>query len=363
MRSLFLYVLPIVAQAFIHMWHQPIFEKVQIAPNDKVRLVVNKGRHFVYYDGRSKMVKYRYMMDATKNICLDTLFDRCPTISDIDLHEQENSVFVAMASYHNHHHSIQMTRIDTKTFRTEKLPILVHHPTHVRKSSFVHFNNTASLVSWSIDGTQSVFSLKDSTCTITQFPFKVFHACSWDDMTGIIDDNHVFHVFYPDGEYKNITLDGITHPISCFHFWKSSRQLSIGTFKGDLMVYSKKAGYFERSFHAPILSVYTDDNKYIVALDNGSVIIGGLDEGLTEYYSLSSVFDPNYLQRAVVGKHYLIIDGDNGGLVVRDWTKQPSSSSSVTLSKRLPPPFGNEILRKALEKLQTNGTTTDDTIL
>lgn len=305
-------------------------EKVILSKNEKVQHVSCHGKHMTYYNPSTKKVNYRYLGKHGVGDSIQDVFQKnCPTVSDLDIGSHNHQVYIAMAHYSitDNDHSIDMAVIDPKTMRVHRYPypISVAHPTFIRKCSFVHYHGHFSLVSWSIDGTRSVHRVGTPRWMIHSYPFKVYHVAVSENTVGILDNDFVFHVFHPDGIYRNMTVDNddIHLPVSACHFSVPAKQLILGFPDGTVRVYRTQT-YFSQQFHKAVRHVYGDMDSFLLFLDNGDVVMGDMKETLPEVIRWKHVFHPQEMRRYAYQPPYLVVDGDQEGLVLRGWTRLPS---------------------------------------
>jgi hypothetical protein len=161
--------------------------------------------------------------------------------------------------------------------------------------------------------------------TMHSFPFKVYHVSISEDTVGILDNDFVFHVFHPDGGYRNMTVDDLSLPVSACHFSVPAKQLTLGFPDGTLRVY--RAGVsFSHQFHRAIRGVYGNNDFFFLFLDNGEIVVGDMTESLPVLSRWHRVFDPEDMQRYAYQPPYLVVDGDREGLVLRGWKPIPSEA-------------------------------------
>ena len=303
-------------------------EKVVLQKQERVQHVAASGKHLAYYSPATKKVNY-CLLGKRPDTLYDVFQKNCFSLSDLDVCEENSRVYVAMAHYSlaDNDHSIDIAVIDPVAMSVHKypFPMPVAHRTYIRKCSFVRLHGFFSLVSWSIDGTRSVHRVDTPRWTMHSFPFKVYHVSISEDTVGILDNDFVFHVFHPDGGYRNMTVDDLSLPVSACHFSVPAKQLTLGFPDGTLRVY--RAGVsFSHQFHRAIRGVYGNNDFFFLFLDNGEVVVGDMTESLPVLSRWHRVFDPEDMQRYAYQPPYLVVDGDREGLVLRGWKPIPSEA-------------------------------------
>jgi len=301
--------------------------KIVVQPREKVQFISSSGKHITYYNPTTQRVKYRYLGKEC-GIIPDVFEKRCTGLSDLDVCARDNVVYVAMAYYsittNDHMMEIAVISPDTLLVRKYPYPISVTHGTFIRKCAFIVLHGFLSLVSWSIDGTRIVHRMGSDKWSVHKFPFQVYHVMVSENTVGLLDNDFYFHVFHPDGGYRNMTVDSnITLPVSACHFSVPAKQLTMGFPDGTLLMHSLNC-QMTKKFSRPIRSVYGDTDMLMVFLDNGDVSIGEIKDTLPEVALWRNVFSPNDMHRFIYRKPYLIADGDVEGFVVRKWSPTPS---------------------------------------
>lgn len=300
--------------------------KIVVQPREKVQFISSSGKHITYYNPTTQRVKYRYLGKEC-GVIPDVFQKKCTGLSDLDVFAREGFVYVAMAYYsvarNDHSMEIAVISFDTMTVHTYPHPVSVRHDTFIRKCAFVVLHGFLSLVSWSIDGTRIVHRIGSDKWSVHKFPFQVYHVMVSENTVGLLDNDFYFHVFHPDGGYRNMTVDNITLPVSACHFSVPAKQLTIAFPDGTLRMHSLNCEMTKKFAH-PIRSVYADSDMLMVFLDNGDVSIGEVRESLPEVMRWHNVFSTNDMHRFIYRKPYLITDGDTEGFVVRKWSSIPS---------------------------------------
>ena len=301
--------------------------KIVVQPRENVQFISSSGKHITYYNPTSQRVKYRYLGKEC-GVIPDVFEKKCTGLSDLDVFAREGVVYVAMAYYSiaSNDHTMEIAVISPDTLLVCKYPhpISVTHNTFIRKCAFIMLHGSLSLVSWSIDGTRIVHRIGSDKWSVHKFPFQVYHVMVSENTVGLLDNDFYFHVYHPDGGYRNMTVDNnITLPVSACHFSVPAKQLTMGFPDGTLLMHSLNS-QMTKKFSRPIRSVYADTDMLMVFLDNGDVSIGEVRESLPEIMVWRNVFSPNDMHRFIYRKPYLITDGDTEGFVVRKWSPTPS---------------------------------------
>ena len=301
--------------------------KIVVQPREKVQFISSSGKHITYYNPTTQRVKYRYLGKEC-GVIPDVFEKKCTGLSDLDVCARENVVYVAMAYYsiatNDHTMEIAVISPDTLLVRKYPHPMSVTHDTFIRKCAFIMLHGSLSIVSWSIDGTRIIHRMGSDKWSVHKFPFQVYHVMVSENTVGLLDNDFYFHVFHPDGGYRNMTVENnITLPVSACHFSVPAKQLTMGFPDGTLLMHSLNC-QMTKKFSRPIRSVYADTDMLMVFLDNGDVSIGEIRESLPEVTLWRNVFSPNDMHRFIYRKPYLITDGDAEGFVVRKWSSIPS---------------------------------------
>lgn len=324
-----------MAMAYVSMDTLGKFEKIVVQPREKVQYISSSGRHFAYYNPTTKHVKYRFLGKDREEEEITNVFQKtCPTLSDLDVHANEKKVYVAMAYYSipQDRFSIDIAVIDRETFRVEQysLPMAAErHETFIRRCAFIVYHGCLSLVSWSIDGMRSVHRIGSAKWSFHRYPFKVYHVMVSGSTVGVLDNDFIFHVFFPDGAYRNMTLENITSPVSACHFSMGAKQLTIGFPDGTVRVHFLNS-CFTKKFSVPVRHVYGDADMLMVFLENGDVSIGEIKESLPEVARWRNVFDSGSMDRYIFRAPYLVVDGDREGFAVRGWKSIPSQTGLLS---------------------------------
>jgi len=306
-------------------------EKIILQPREKVQFLSSSGDHFTYYDPSSQRVKY-HCLGKEKGIVPDVFQKSCTGLCDLDVFADGNSVYIAMACYSisDNDHTIEMVVLSSDTERISPYPFppTVSHATFIRKCAFIIYHGHLSVISWSIDGTRIIHRLYSDKWNVQKYPFQVYHVMVSENTIGLLDNNFYFHVFHPDGGYRNMTLHNdhdVTMPVSACHFSVSAKQLMIGFPDGSLFMHFINC-QLSRKFSEPIRNVYGDADMWMVFLDNGDVSFGEIKDSLPEVTRWRRVFHGGEMRRYVYRRPYLMMDGDVDGLVLRRWMPSPSET-------------------------------------
>jgi hypothetical protein len=278
----------------------------------------------------TKRVVYGRLGRNDTDVDLVNLFSGpCPHVSGLDMICQ-NKILVAVARYHPQEkdHRVELVEIDPRTFvvRAYPFPSTVKFLTPVRSVTFVHMEQGLSLVCWTIDGIRSVHMVGSPEWTSEPFPFRVHHVTSSENTLGVLDHDNVFHLFHPDGTYRNKTIETRPHTtITACHFSLSSRKLAVCFSDGTLRIYGAHRLPRTRRFHASIHRVYVDTKRFLLFFQDGNVLVGEMDASLTVLEQWYNVCDAGCMERIAVKVPYVMLDADREGLVLRRCLVKPSS--------------------------------------
>jgi len=259
---------------------------------EKVQHVCFRGDHLAYYHPPTQRVYYERQDGHDGGI--DVFQRPCPTLSDLDVYEDKGRILIAMT----HHRGIELVQVDPISFQVHAYPFpaTVHPSTYLCSCSFLRLPNGPSLVCWSIDGTKTVHLLWSPEWHPTQHPFHVHHTSISENTMGILDQDRVFHLFHPDGTYRNKTIEG-KGTVSACHFSLSARKLAIGFTDGTLRIDGAHRVPYTRCFHTPIQDVYADHKRFLLFLENGHVLLGEMKPTLPilqRWFPCPS-WDPSFL--------------------------------------------------------------------
>ena len=205
----------VVAHGFL------LFDK-KVVVREEVQNIASSGSHFTYYNPATRKVRYlRWTGKAEEEAFVPDVFQKsCSTLTDLDIYgdEGEDNAYIAMAFYNAREetHSVDIVRVSGDGVSLPVGSFSGHHA-YIRKCSFLMFHGALSLVSWSIDGAQSVHRIGSSSWSLHLHPFKAYHVSVSEDTVGVLDNDFILHVFHPDGGRRNLTLPNITQPVVACH--------------------------------------------------------------------------------------------------------------------------------------------------
>ena len=259
-------------------------------PQAKVQHVCLYQHHLAYYHSPSKHIHYLHLNHTERLVQVHR--PRFPVLSDLAIVEFKEKVLIAMASYSpvDHHHSVDMVEMDpeTMTVRPYPYPFLLPHSTPIRSCAFVDLEEDGPcLVCWSIDGVRTLHPLGSPLWMQKRHFFQVHHVTLSENSMGVLDTDRNFHLFHPDGTYRNKT----------------------------------------RCFQTTIRHVYADTKRFLVFLENGHVYLGDMKPKLPILQRWYHLYDAGSLYRIAVQHPFVVLDGDKEGLVMRRWL----ASDAITL--------------------------------
>ena len=303
-------------------------------PREKVQNICMHGSHIAYYNYMTKRVLYGRLRRNDTDVDLVDVFSRpCPHVSALDMTCQDtDKILVAMARYHPREkdHRVELAEIDPLTFvvRTYPFSCVEKFSTPVRSCSFVHLEQGLSLVCWTIDGIRSTHLLGSSEWVSEPFPFRVHHVTCSENTLGVLDHDNVFHLFHPDGTYRNKTIE--TPPritITACYFSLTSRKLAVCFSDGTLRIYGAHRVPYTRRFRgsASIRCVYADTKRFLLFFEDGNGLVGEMDASLSIMENWYNVCDAGCMERITTKIPYVILDADREGLVLRRCLVKPSS--------------------------------------
>ena len=298
-------------------------------PQAKVQHVCLYQHHLAYYHSPSKHIHYLHLNHTERLVQVHR--PRFPVLSDLAIVEFKEKVLIAMASYSpvDHHHSVDMVEMDpeTMTVRPYPYPFLLPHSTPIRSCAFVDLEEDGPcLVCWSIDGVRTLHPLGSPLWMQKRHFFQVHHVTLSENSMGVLDTDRNFHLFHPDGTYRNKTLEGNASITAC-HFSLSARKLAVGYSDGTLCVYGAHHIPHTRCFQTTIRHVYADTKRFLVFLENGHVYLGDMKPKLPILQRWYHLYDAGSLYRIAVQHPFVVLDGDKEGLVMRRWL----ASDAITL--------------------------------
>ena len=298
-----------------------------VVVREEVQNIASSGNHFTYYNPATRRVRYARWEEDT--FLPDVFQKSCSTLSDLDIYgdEEEGCAYIAMAFYNAREetHSIDIARV-SREGRSLPLASFSGHRAYIRKCSFLVFHGVLSLVSWSIDGVQSVHRLGTGTSVLHQHPFKAYHVSASEGTLGVLDNDFILHVFHPDGGRRNLTLPHITQPVVACHLSVPAKAFFVGFPDGTLSVYTPEGDRHE-TFDAPIRAVCGDATRYAVFLDTGEMRVCDTEHNKT--VRVPGAFHPSSMRRAFLSDRFLVMDGDKEGFVIRRWKPSPPHRFSV----------------------------------
>jgi hypothetical protein len=251
--------------------------------------------------------------------------------------QDTDKILVAVARYvpQEKEHRVELAEINPLTFVVRAYPFscVSKISTPVRSCSFVHLEQGLSLVCWTIDGIRRTHLVGSSEWVSEPFPFRVHHVTPSENSVGVLDQNNVFHLFHPDGTYRNKTIETFSPrtTITTCYFSLTSRKLAVCFSDGTLRIYGAHRVPYTRRFHgsASIRLVYADTKRYLLFLENGNVLVGNMDASLPIMEQWYNVCDTGCMERIAVKTPYVILDADREGLALRRCLVKPSSSSWI----------------------------------
>jgi len=303
-----------------------------VVVREEVQNIASSGNHFTYYNPATQRVRYLRWLEQEKEeeAFLPDVFQRsCSTLSDLDIYgdEEEGCAYIAMAFYNAREetHSVDIARV-SREGRLIPLASFSGHHAYIRKCSFLMFHGALSLVSWSIDGVQSVHRLGTRSSVLYHHPFKAYHVSASEGTLGVLDNDFILHVFHPDGGRRNLTLPNITQPVVACHLSVSAKAFFAGFPDGTVSIYTPE-GERHETFDAPIRAVCGDATRYAVFLDTGEMCV--YDTEHDRIVRVPGAFHPSSMRRVFFNDRFLVMDGDKEGFVIRRW-KTPHRFSVKT---------------------------------
>jgi len=305
---------------------------LSLNPREKIQNICLHGSHIAYYNYMSKRVLYGRLRRNDTDVDLVDVFSRpTPHVSCLDMIcKDDHTALVAMARYHHREnkHRVELAEIDSRTFvvRAYPFPCVETFPMPVRSCTFVHLEQGLALVCWSIDGIRTTHLLGSSEWVSERFPFRVHHVTFSENTLGVLDQNNVFHLFHPDGTYRNKTIETVSPrtTITACYFSLSSRKLAVCFSDGTLRIYGAHRVPYTRRFHGTIRCVYADTKRFLLFFEDGNGLVGDMDVSLSILENWYNVCDPGCMERVAVKIPYVVLDADREGLVLRRCLVKPS---------------------------------------
>ena len=279
------------------------------------------GNHIAYYNGDTKSVHCGRIRQGKVQ---EMFRQRFLHVSNLDMCENDQEILMAVAKYYprENNHGVELVQIDSTTgaHQPYAFPSSVRHSTFIRSCSFVQWEQGLSLVCWSIDGIRSVHLLGSPTWIMEPFSFHLHHVTVSENSIGVLDHDSVFHLFHPDGTYRNKTIERESQSpsiVTACHFSLPSRKLAICFSDGTLRVYGAHRDPYTRCFHQTIRHVYADTQRFLLFFENGHVVMGKMNASLSIVKRWFHLCDAGCMQRFAVQPPFLVMDADKEGLFLR----------------------------------------------
>ena len=176
---------------------------------------------------------------------------------------------------------------------------------------------------------------------------------------GVLDHENVFHVFHPDGGYRNMSVENVTtSPITAAHFSVPAKQLVVGHVDGTLVVH-RTDSLFIHVFEKGLRDIYADENKYMLFMENGEMVMGDIQPSLPETTRWKHVFDGSTMHRYTYHDPYFVVDGDQDGFTVRGYKPFPLDKK-WTIKKSPDRSDLDEFLHRSIQKYKNHTSSGTD---